>query len=150
MSFTDNKRPLLSVGVIPVYMFKGEYKVLLLRAYNYWDFPKGLMNPGETQKQTALRELKEETQIFEAKFKWGDATYDTSPYGQGKIARYYIAASTSPAVALLASPELGRPEHHEYRWVSFNEARKLVNARLQPVVDWAEKTIIEGSQHGTL
>jgi bis(5'-nucleosidyl)-tetraphosphatase len=39
------------------------------------------------------------------------------------------------------SPELGRPEHHEYRWVSFDEAEDLLPPRLAIVLDWAKKTI---------
>ena len=37
------------------------------------------------------------------------------------------------------SPELGRPEHHEYRWVSFDEAEDLLPPRLAIVLDWARK-----------
>ena len=37
------------------------------------------------------------------------------------------------------SPQLGRPEHHEYRWVSPEEARRLLNGRVLAVLDWAER-----------
>jgi 8-oxo-dGTP pyrophosphatase MutT (NUDIX family) len=39
------------------------------------------------------------------------------------------------------SPELGRPEHHEYRWVSRDEAEELLPPRLAAVLEWAQRTI---------
>jgi bis(5'-nucleosidyl)-tetraphosphatase len=39
------------------------------------------------------------------------------------------------------NPELGRPEHHAYRWVSLEEARGLVADRLQPILDFVEETL---------
>jgi hypothetical protein len=34
------------------------------------------------------------------------------------------------------NPELGRPEHHEFRWVSLEEAERLIPERLRPVLAW--------------
>jgi len=39
------------------------------------------------------------------------------------------------------SPELGRPEHDEWRWVSFDEAEHLLPPRLQPILAWARKQL---------
>ena len=55
-----------SVGVI-VYRYNPrekdiQYLVLYVRG-NYWNFPKGKVEPGETEIQTAKRELAEETMI---------------------------------------------------------------------------------------
>lgn len=33
--------------------------------------------------------------------------------------------------------ELGRPEHGEYRWLRYGEARALLSARLIAILDWA-------------
>jgi bis(5'-nucleosidyl)-tetraphosphatase len=44
-------------------------------------------------------------------------------------------------VKLPVSPELGRPEHQEYRWVSFEEAEDLLPPRLAVILDWARATI---------
>ena len=38
------------------------------------------------------------------------------------------------------SHELGRPEHHEWRWVSFDEAEDLLPPRLALILDWARPT----------
>jgi bis(5'-nucleosidyl)-tetraphosphatase len=53
------------------------------------------------------------------------------------VARYYLGESPAGPVSLPVSPELGRPEHHEYRWVNLREARALAPARLLPVLAWA-------------
>ena len=45
-------------------IFNNEDKVLIVKHNaGHWDFPKGHMEAGETEKQTALREVKEETKI---------------------------------------------------------------------------------------
>ena len=51
-----------SCGVIPFRINNGtkEY-LILLQTNNFWSFPKGHMEPWETEEQTALRELFEET-----------------------------------------------------------------------------------------
>ena len=120
--------------------FSGAWRWLLLRAYRNWDFPKGEIDAGETPLAAARREVAEETTLTDLAFLWGDTFYDTEPYGRGKIARYYLAESPNGEVVLPVSAELGRPEHHEFRWVDFQAAKKLAPPRLQPIVAWAEKT----------
>ena len=63
------------------------------------------------------------------------------PYSGNKVARYYLAETDAEKIVLPVSPELGRPEHHEYRWVSFDEAEDLLPPRLAIVLEWARKTI---------
>jgi len=69
---------------------------------------------------------------------------DTGPYNKGKIARYYIARSKERQILLPVSPELGKPEHQEARWVSVDGALEMVTARLQPVVRWSYSIITHG------
>ena len=45
-------------------------------------------------------------------------------------------------MSLAVNPELGRPEHHEYRWVSIAGARLLVAPRLLPIVDWVAAQLL--------
>ncbi|RMD69747.1 MAG: NUDIX domain-containing protein [Gammaproteobacteria bacterium] len=131
----------LSAGVIVVRRENGEWRYLLLRAYNYWDFPKGIVEPGEDPLQAAIREVKEETGIEDLVFRWGYDYRETPPYGKGKVARYYVAETRTRKVILPVSPELGRPEHDEYRWVSYEEARRLLSPRVVPILDWAHRLI---------
>ena len=133
------KRKPLSAGVVLVRRSGEACNYLLLRAYNYWDFPKGLVASHEEPLQAACREVAEETGITEPDFGWGDEFRETSPYGRGKIARYYVASTAQEHVCLPISPELGRPEHHEYRWVSAEEAWSLLVPRVQAVLGWAAR-----------
>ena len=133
------KAKTLSAGVVVVHRLQDRCMCLLLRAYDYWDFPKGLVEVGETSFEAASREVREETGLSHLDFSWGPAYRDTEPYGRGKVARYYVAETRETHVALPVSAELGRPEHHEYRWLGFDEARFLVAPRLLPVLGWAEQ-----------
>lgn len=116
-------------------------RVLVLRAFKNWDFPKGLVEPGEEQLACAKREVAEETGLGDLDFPFGDEYRETLPYAGNKVARYYLAETGEVEVVLPVSTELGRPEHHEYRWVSFDEAEDLLPPRLAIVLDWAKKTI---------
>ena len=116
-------------------------RLLLLRAYQNWDFPKGLVEPGENELEACKREVEEETGLAALDYSFGDEHKDTLPYSGNKIARYYLAETDADKIELPVSPELGRPEHHEYRWVSFDEAEDLLPPRLAIILDWAKKTL---------
>jgi 8-oxo-dGTP pyrophosphatase MutT (NUDIX family) len=116
-------------------------RVLVLRAYKNWDFPKGLIEPGEDALAAARREVLEETGLADLAYPFGDEFKETLPYAGNKVARYYLAETDAEKIELPVSPELGRPEHHEYRWISFDEAEDLLPPRLAVVLEWAKKTI---------
>ena len=122
-----------SAGIVPVRRTKSGWRLLILRAYRNWDFPKGSIEPGESPLEAALRETKEEAALVDLSFPFGEGFCETAPYGHGKVARYYLGTTETAHVALLPSPELGRPEHHEARWVSFDEAAELLPPRLAHV-----------------
>ena len=129
----------LSAGMVVTHQLNHECRYLLLRAYNYWDFPKGIVEPTEDPFETARREVEEETSLRNLDFPWGPVFRETEPYGAGKVARYYLAATQEVAVTLAVSMELGRPEHDEYRWLHYGEARALLSARLIAILDWARE-----------
>lgn len=114
---------------------------LLLRAFTHWDFPKGMVEPGEEPLDAAIREVREETLIEDLQFLWGYDFIETGPYSRGKIARYYLACTRTSVVVLPVIEELGRPEHHEFRWVDEATALRLVSARVVPIIRWAAAKI---------
>jgi len=133
---------ILSAGVVVVRRADEGWRVLLLRVYNYWDCPKGLVESGEDALTTARREVREETTIADLDFAWGTKHIDTAPYGrEKKVARYYVARTAMSSISLPVNPVLGKPEHHEWRWCNFENAALLVPERLLPVLRWAEYLI---------
>jgi 8-oxo-dGTP pyrophosphatase MutT (NUDIX family) len=128
--------PVSSAGIVPARR-DGGWKLLILRAYSDWDFPKGNIETGETPLETAVRETREETGIDDLILEFGNTWCDTSPYSRNKVARYYLAVTRQEKIILPVSPELGRPEHQEWRWVNFSEAGQLIRPRLVPVLAWA-------------
>ena len=131
----------LSCGVVVARRTEAGWVTLLLRAYHHWDFPKGMREPGEEPVQAAIREVREETGIDDLSFEWGDRFFETGPYSKGKVARYYLGSTECEAVVLGPSPETGEPEHHEWRWVSFDEAYDLGSPRVRQIVQWARQNI---------
>ncbi len=112
-----------SCGVV---LFNSD-KVLLLRHSSissrgggHWDFPKGHMDDGETEIQTALRELEEETGI--AHVNVIDGFRDTITYifsgGREQIGKevvFFIAITKESQVTL-------SHEHIDYSWLDFDSA----------------------------
>ncbi|MCP1676869.1 8-oxo-dGTP pyrophosphatase MutT (NUDIX family) [Natronocella acetinitrilica] len=136
----------LSAGVVIIRRVDEQWKCLLLRAFQYWDSPKGQVEAGESPFEGALREVQEETGITELNFRFGRRFVETGPYAHGKVARYYMAETRTSEVVMGINPELGRPEHAEYRWVSFDEARELASPRVKRVLDWAERRLRSAEQ----
>lgn len=119
-----------------------DWLFLLLRAYRNWDFPKGLVESGEDPLAAARREVQEETLIEDLQFNWGEVFLETAPYNRNKVARYYLAQTGTEAVTLPVRPELGRPEHHEARWMAQNEALSLASPRVEAVINWATQLLV--------
>ena len=136
-----NAKPTLSAGVVVVRRTADTWRYLLLRAGSYWDFPKGMVDPGEEPLAAAIRETEEETTLTDLDFRWGRAYIETEPYGKNKIARYYLAESKTGEVNLPVSAELGHPEHDEYRWLDYESAQLLLVPRVRAILEWARKII---------
>lgn len=134
-----------SAGIVIVRPDGAEWRFLLLRAFRNWDFPKGRIEDGETPLQAALRETAEETGLTDVRFDYGLDWRETAPYSGGKVSRYFLGLSPAGRVHLPVNPQLGRPEHVEFRWCLPAEARRLLPPRLDAVFDWAEATVTGAS-----
>jgi 8-oxo-dGTP pyrophosphatase MutT (NUDIX family) len=136
-----SKKP-RSAGAVVFRRTERGLRILVLRAFRNWDFPKGMVETGEAQLDCAKREVAEETGLTELDWPFGEDFKETLPYGdRKKVARYYLCETGEHDVKLPISPELGRPEHQEFRWVSFAEAEALLPARLAAVLEWARASI---------
>lgn len=133
---------LVSAGVAVVRRIDGRWHYLLLRSFDYWDFPKGEVEPGEEPLAAACREVSEETTLDNLVFSWGHGFIESGPYGpRKKTARYYLAESPGGQVSLPVSEVLGHPEHEEFRWVDASNAATLLNRRMQGVLTWVVRQV---------
>ena len=130
-----------SFGVIPIQRKKNETSetseasetdeilFLLIKHRNgHWAFPKGHANVGETDVETARRELREETGIKEVTVnpkKAFEERYSKPKWREPnkiiiKTVRYFLGEVTNPKLKLQAS------EICDAKWVTYAEARKLI------------------------
>ena len=121
-------------GIIILKKFSEEYKVLCLRVYGSFDFPKGGVEPFENIFAAAIRETEEESGIDEMDFKWGLETT------QAKNVTLFIAETTQEPI-ILPNPETGEYEHHEACWKTLDQASECLHPYLRPCVDWVRETI---------
>lgn len=137
---STEKRPRirLSAGAAILRLTARGRRYLLLRAYSYWDFPKGEVEAGETPLQAAIREVREETGLDALEFRWGEQYRETAPYSRGKISRYYLACTAEERVVLAPNPVTGIREHMEYRWLEYPAATALAAPRVKLILEWAE------------
>jgi bis(5'-nucleosidyl)-tetraphosphatase len=110
-----------SCGAVIFVKKEATTKYLLLNyAAGHWDFVKGNVEPGEAEKETVLRELKEETGITEAQFIEGFREAIAYFYRrQGltihKEVVFYLMESYTDKVTLSF-------EHIGYTWLDYQHA----------------------------
>ncbi len=130
-----------SAGAVIARRSGGTCHLLILRAGKHWDFPKGLLEEGESAHDAAVREAGEGTGIADLAFDAAESHKETIAYGTGEIARYHLAITSTRDVTLPIVHELGKPAYDEWRWVTFDEAEDYLPPRLAAVLNWARETL---------
>src|SRR3954453_6710287 len=149
--------PPLSAGVL-LFRQRGEIEVLLIRPggpywrnkdTGVWMIPKGMVEPGETPAEAALREFAEETGTLMTAVPFPLATVRQAG---GKTVQAFAVEGDLDAAAVRSNefevewpPRSGRrqrfPEVAEARWMSFAEARALMLPSQLPLLDALEKRL---------
>lgn len=130
---------IFSAGAIIVRLEHKSFRYLLLKAYNFWDFPKGQVELGESAIEATIREVQEETTITDLNFRWGFDFYQTPAYFKGKkIARYHLAETHRTDISLPINPDLGHPEHNDWIWATRAQALKMVTPRVREAIYWSD------------
>lgn len=110
-----------SCGALIFYRNKQGVRVLLVKNHNgrYWSFPKGHIELNETEKQTAVREIKEETNLDVQIIDGFREVSDYCPFGNiKKRVVFFLAQAFTDDV--IDQPE----EIDSHIWVDIQQARK--------------------------
>ncbi|WP_253289153.1 bis(5'-nucleosyl)-tetraphosphatase [Lachnoclostridium sp. MSJ-17] len=111
-----------SCGGIIFYKTRQNTKILLVKNNNgrYWSFPKGHIEDGETEQETAIREIKEETGLDVTLVQGFREISEYSPFGKiRKRVVFFLARAFTDNV------KIQEEEIDSYIWVDLQQARKL-------------------------
>lgn len=123
-----------SAGAVIFKKKRGKEALFLLLQYpssshrtekDYWDFPKGHIEPGETEGQTVRREVQEETGLTDVKFISGfrEAIRYFFKW-EGKVifktVAFYLLETKIKEIKI-------SKEHTSFDWLSYEEAMKRLS-----------------------
>ena len=128
-----------SSGGIIFYKTKQNTKILLVKNNNgrYWSFPKGHIEQGETEQETAIREIKEETGLDVTLVNNFREISEYCPFGKiRKRVVFFLARAFTDNV------KIQEEEIDSFIWVDLQQARKLCSYDNDlRIIDKAETTI---------
>jgi 8-oxo-dGTP pyrophosphatase MutT (NUDIX family) len=128
-----------SCGAIIFHKTKQNTKILLVKNSNgrYWSFPKGHIEEGENEQQTAIREIKEETGLDVTLIDNFREISEYCPFGKiRKRVVFFLAQAFTDNV------KIQEEEIDSYIWVDLQQARKLCSYDNDlRIIDKAETTI---------
>lgn len=111
-----------SCGAIPFILQDGKLKFLLVRhnekSGNHWSFPKGHVEKGETEEETAVREVKEETNLDVGLLDFRETINYKCKVDVCKKVVFFIGYVENPDVKLL------HDELQDYKWLDYVSAEK--------------------------
>lgn len=127
---------LVSSGGVIFRIVDEQFEVALISTKNHWSLPKGLVEKGETTKETALREVREETGLEgETVRKIGKINYSfmSARKHYSKTVHFYLLRYTRGSV-----------HNHDYevdrvKWFPLSEA-------MQALIYTSEKRILEKTE----
>ncbi|KAK7507331.1 hypothetical protein BaRGS_00001266 [Batillaria attramentaria] len=117
-----------------------EYLVMKHKYGGHWGTPKGHVDPGESEFDTALRETLEEAGLTRDKLKIFDAFKTVLHYeafGKPKRVVFWLSELVDPQAEIILSDE-----HTDFKWLPLDEACRLLQFEdMQKAVRDADKFI---------
>lgn len=121
-------KEVVAAGFIVFRSLASEIQYLLLQTsygQHHWTPPKGHVDPGESEFETALRETAEEAGLNKSHLDIVENYKKTLHYpvnGRPKRVVYWLAKMKDPDMAISLSDE-----HIDYKWLKLEEANKLIS-----------------------
>ena len=126
-----------AAGIVVVRQNDGLYEVLcLIKPDGKYDLTKGIIDPGESALDAAIRETSEEAGINNLAFEWGQDAMQHD-------ACTMFVAKTIEEPEITRNPHSGLLEHVGYKWMLIEDCYKkapLPNF-LKPAIAWAYEKI---------
>ncbi len=118
-----------SFGVVPI--FKGEgglFFCIIQHASGHWGFPKGHQDMGESEQETAMRELKEETGVSAIDFLDSQSftikyLFEKDGFKYNKSVKYFLGLVSSMITTI---PDSFKKEITNLKWVTHEEAKNII------------------------
>ncbi|XP_012227402.1 bis(5'-nucleosyl)-tetraphosphatase [asymmetrical] [Linepithema humile] len=130
-------------GLVIFRRVQGTIQYLLMQTsygQHHWTPPKGHVDPGESDMETALRETQEEAGFVSSDLKiFEDAKHEMTYQVKGvpKIVIYWLAELLNPDKSVKLSNE-----HQAYEWLSLRDACNLAKyAEMQKALNEFDKYI---------
>jgi len=126
---------LVSCGVL-LFRNPGAPEFLLMKHLDRWDLPKGHVDPGETEHECALREMKEETGIsrdlvrMEEGFRYEQEYLVRKLDGTGSVPKQLVIF-----LGWVSSPvEIHLTEHIGFQWFRWHPPHQIQQQTIDPML----------------
>ena len=142
-----------SAGAIIFRRENSRTKYLLIQyGWGHWEFPRGLIEKGESLEETARREIREEVRIKDIRFipgfkEWFKFFFKLKGKNIMKIATFLLAETKTKKVKL-------SHEHKDYVWLEYEEALEKLTFKnskevLKNANDFLSRQSLSGSKRNS-
>lgn len=132
------KKPQIKACGVIVFRDEPDLSFLLMQHTDRWDLPKGHVDAGESELETALRELEEETGISASDIEL-DTEFRHSEFYSVKKKRYGDKPRLKELVIFLATlvndVELELTEHIGFEWRIWDPPHQIQSKSIDPVLN---------------
>ncbi len=129
---------ILQAGCVPYRFRKGQLEICLITTRKgRWGFPKGIIDPGETPVETALKESEEEAGLIGKIEGKSIGSYRYRKWGTGLLCTMFIMKVT-------VIEDSWDESWRQREWFSPDSAREIIDREeLLPFVDAAEERLLK-------